>query len=227
MVNKPVVSRPKPPVITKPKTKPVNIARPVKAPPAPVPVAGNTVRITSNPPGATVLLNFANKGETPVNITLNNDNNTILVRLEGYEKFEKKVSINEKQKVLHVDLVKIAVKEPPKKLEPAPKPTPPSEVIKPVPPPAPKPIVKAEEPKPDPEPPAVVGGEPGSIFIASRPQGAEIFLNGKNLNLKTPTWVRDIPPGKYDIKLVKGIESITQSIEVKPGRNKAEFLVLK
>src|SRR4051812_44932787 len=46
------------------------------------------LRITSSPPGAEVLVNFSKKGTTPIVVRLPNDINKIIVRLDGYRRYE-------------------------------------------------------------------------------------------------------------------------------------------
>jgi len=43
----------------------------------------------------------------------------------------------------------------------------------------------------------------GRLSIDSKPRGAKIYLNGKLLEYRTPATVKDLIPGRYEIKVVK------------------------
>ncbi len=111
------------------------------------------LHITSTPSGAEVLVNFSKKGSTPLDISLGNNSNKIIVRMAGYKRYENTLPKNYPEHDLDVTLEKEGGSDEmesvaPSIPKPEPVPTPPP------PPPAPKPVVKAQpkpEPKPEPE----------------------------------------------------------------------------
>jgi anti-anti-sigma regulatory factor len=120
------------------------------------------------------------------------------------------------------------------KPEPRPKPvvtappverTPPSniEVIEDEPPPVKKPVV-TERPRVTAPPvettpePASSGGEPASVFIASIPPVADIYMDGTLIG-KTNISELKVTAGTHTLKFVKGDKEISKQQTFQPGKN--------
>jgi hypothetical protein len=72
-----------------------------------------------------------------------------------------------------------------------------------------------------------VGSGPiGRIFIASRPPGADIMVDGKRMDFQTPHWL-EIASGHHKVKLEMDDLSGEKSISVNPGKNKSVYIILK
>ncbi len=92
----------------------------------------------------------------------------------------------------------VAKKEPEPKAEPKPKPEP---VAKKEPEPKAEPKPKAEPPPPKEEKP-VAGKGKGKLACASKPAGAEVWIDGKNTGRKTPVAISsalELPAGKHKV----------------------------
>ncbi len=199
------VATPKP-VKTTAHVKPVKAAKPekVEKPAAQPKVAKEPeqsemtagLHITSNPPGAEVLINFSKRGNTPLDITLTNNSNKIIVRLPGYKRYEVTLPKNHPDHELDIDLEKeessepkaVTKQEPKQESKPEPKAEPKQEpkviakpepkiIAKPEPKPEPKVIAKPEpkvEKKPTPEPEHEKYQEPEDLPVAkAKPEKAE------------------------------------------------------
>ncbi len=172
-----------------------------KAAPAP-----KTIMITSNPKGADVMMNGQKMGETPVRVTLNRASNNITIKKDGYQEFYTSVDKTTSKSYVTTTLRKVApiVKPPP-------------------PPPAPKPVVR---PAPVEKSITPGTGAAGKIFIASRPPGADIIVDGVSKGIKTNHWLQ-LPSGPHTITLRKGGMSADKVINVKAGPNKSAYIILK
>lgn len=78
-------------------------------------------------------------------------------------------------------------------------------------------------PGPNPDPvPASATVPPvtmGSLRITSEPAGASIWLDGKDLNAKTPVTLENVERGKHAVKLVlKGFETFDGQVDVFPNK---------
>jgi anti-anti-sigma factor len=198
------------------------------------------LRITSNPPGAEVLINFSKKGTTPVDVTLGNNSNKIIVRLPGYKRFETTLPKNHPDHELVVDLEKEEGAEPAKPTVSKPAPEPKSDYQEPEDlPMKPQPIAKTREPEPD-APPAAPAPKPkvqesaptpgdgpiGIIFLSSSPARADIIIDGKSTGKKTPAKI-ELPSGQHRIEMSKsGQKSVVDQL-VNEGKNKALHLTLQ
>lgn len=61
--------------------------------------------------------------------------------------------------------------------------------------------------------------ETGVISINTRPSGADIFLNNKKVNSKTPTVIRSLPPGEYFLLMrLKEYEDYKTRVRVDKGK---------
>ncbi len=255
---------------TPPVEKPAPASKPVARPHAEAPrprvveherprvhkVPADHLEITSTPPGADVLVNFAKKGVTPLTVALLNNANRIIVKMNGYKRYETTVSRNTKNRELNVNLEPEnssgAAETPstpaPEASSPPPATTPsfeqpisPPPEIEAQPSPAPAPAPAAVTPAPAPETAASAAETPapsenagfapgngpeGIIFLSSTPARADIYVDGKPLNQKTP-YKLSIPSGQHRIEMSKdGLKaSVTQNVN--PGRNRALLLMLQ
>jgi hypothetical protein len=57
-------------------------------------------------------------------------------------------------------------------------------------------------------------GAPGSIEVSTYPSGAKIFLNGNDTGYITPYTIPNLPKGTYEVKIVLGDISYTETIIV-------------
>ncbi|HKP98605.1 MAG TPA: PEGA domain-containing protein [Fibrobacteria bacterium] len=244
---------PRPPKVAlhkPPKKERVEKPAPAAAPsdePAPAAVPRGSLHITSNPPGAEVLINFSKKGTTPTDVVLGNNSNKIIVRLAGYKRFETTLPKNHPDRELEVNLEKEEGAEPPAKpvaAKPEPKPEPKAE-----PKPETKPTayeepedlpmkaqapVRAKDPEPEPaapkpkvaEAPTPGDGPIGIIFLSSSPARADIIIDGKNTGKKTPAKL-ELPSGQHRIEMSKSGQKSTVDQMVNEGKNKALHLTLQ
>lgn len=246
---------PKPPKVAaipshktkQPKAEKVERPAPVeKASEEPAPAAlPKGLRITSNPPGAEVLINFSKKGTTPLDITLSNNSNKIILRLPGYKRYETTLPKNHPEHELTVELEKEESAEPPvAKVVPKPVAPKPEPRVEPKPEPeakaAPeyqepedlpvaksKPVESVAPPKPAPEAAPTPGDGPiGIIFLSSSPARADIIIDGKNTGKKTPAKV-ELPSGNHRIEMSKSGQKGSVNQVVNEGKNKAVHLTLQ
>ncbi|MEO7426279.1 MAG: PEGA domain-containing protein [Fibrobacteria bacterium] len=229
--------------------KPAPVPAPSEEPTAQVPKAG--LHITSNPPGAEVLINFSKKGTTPIDVTLSNNSNKIIVRLAGFKRFETTLPKNHPDHELEVNL---------EKEEGAAEPTPKPVATRPTPEPEkPRPEPKVErkqdfedpddspmksqaastqrDPEPEAAPvskskaivdalPAPGDGPIGIIFLSSSPARADIIIDGKNTGKKTPAKI-ELPSGTHRIEMSKSGQKSSVDQIVNEGKNKALHLTLQ
>jgi outer membrane biosynthesis protein TonB len=194
------------------------------------------------------LVNFSKKGVTPLTITLGNNTNRIIVRKEGFKRFETTLSKATSEKELAVELTAeegaapvapsrpVVVEEPPEppvvkpeikpEVKPEPKPEPKAEVK----PTKPKPEVRPEPEAPKietrPEPVAEVFGGPGVIFMSSSPARADIIVDGKDTGKKTPAKL-ELPAGRHKVEMVKSGQRASVEHVINEGKNKALHLNLQ
>jgi anti-anti-sigma factor len=243
------VPEPKPP-----KTayhKPKHLEKPVPAPSSSeeptAPASKTGLHLTSNPPGAEVLINFSKKGTTPLDVNLGNNSNKIIVRLAGYKRFETTLPKNHPDHELDVNLEKEEGAEPPAKpvaTKPVPEPKPEPKVEKKqdfddpddLPMKAQAPAQRDPEPEavaPPPKPKAIVDAPPapgdgpiGVIFLSSSPARADIVIDGKSTGKKTPAKI-ELPSGSHRIEMSKGGQKSSVDQVVNEGKNKALHLTLQ
>lgn len=247
---KPVAETPKPAAPKAPRvamTRPAkpaktHVERPTPAPSDEEPAApkAGMLHISSDPEGAEVLVNFSKKGVTPLDVSMSNNSNKIIVRMSGYKRFETTLPKNSSQRDLDVTLEKEGGDEPVAKA-PAPKPAPEPEERKPEPKAPPKyeepedlPIAKAapaRDPEDEPKPKAASAPTPGDgpigiIFLSSSPARADIFVDGKNTGKKTPAKL-ELPSGQHRIEMNKSGQKSSVDQMVNEGKNKALHLILQ
>ncbi|MFC1585910.1 PEGA domain-containing protein, partial [Fibrobacterota bacterium] len=69
-------------------------------------------------------------------------------------------------------------------------------------------------------------GPIGRVFVASRPPGADVVVDGKKMGFKTPHWL-EVPSGQRTISLTKGAQKGSKAVQVKPGKNKSVYIILE
>ena len=230
------------PVVRKPRVETPAAEAPRPERTTPQVAASEGLQISSNPPGAEVLVNFSKKGNTPLNIVLANNSNKIIVRMPGYKRFETTLPKNHSENELQVELEKEESTEPPARAVAA-KPTPEPERVR-----TPEPVEEkpaalpvARQPQRDPEPavkpkspassaaaalPTPGDGPIGVIFLSSSPARADIVIDGKATGKKTPAKL-ELPSGQHRIEMSKSGQKATVDQVVNEGKNKALHLTLQ
>ncbi len=232
---------PRPTPAKKPRAEKPKAAEPGEDVPAqPAAVPQGKLRVTSTPPGAEVLVNYAKKGNTPTDISLLNNTNKIIVRLPGYKRFETTLPKNHPDRNLDVSLEREEAEEPVARV-PESKPEPAKAAVKPPeddgdgyedlpmkaePPKRAEPVAR-QEIKPKAEAAPTPGDGPiGVIFLSSSPARADIIIDGKNTGKKTPAKV-ELPSGSHRIEMVKSGQKAVVDQNVNEGKNKALHLTLQ
>lgn len=116
-----------------------------------------------------------------------------------------------------------------------PRPEPVVEPVRPVrqlePEPEPEPVVRQPEPVDEPPPPrpstpqvSSAGGD-ASIFIASIPPVADVYLNGKLVGRTNVSEIK-LPSGTLTLRFVKGPKEVTQEVSLQPGKNPSRLVRL-
>jgi len=196
-------------------------------------VSENKVVITSTPSGAKVTINGDYMGLTPytwdkpIFSPL-----SVVVSKDGYEDDSKVFEFTGGSVRENFSLRKAAIAPPPPVYsEPEPEP-PVTKYTPPPPPPAPEPVAKPEPvarpettPTPTPVSSSFSGGE-ATIFIASIPPVADVFLDGKLVG-KTNVSEIKLPAGTHNLKFVKGVKEVTKAITVQPGKNPSQMVRLQ
>ncbi|MDR2727524.1 MAG: PEGA domain-containing protein [Chitinispirillales bacterium] len=172
-------------------------------PPAPPPAQKNQIVITSNPSGAEVEIDGERKGVTPYtwNTPFFGDM-VITVSKAGFAKASKSVDYSGGSQT-HAFTLQTARTAPP---PPAPAPTP-----------APAPAAAP------PPPPAASGA---SIFIATLPSHADVYIGGRLIGKSNDAELQ-VPTGTHQVRFVKdGLEK-TESMTFQAGKNPTRFVNLR
>jgi hypothetical protein len=229
----PVARKTTAPVRTMPRNTPAPQTRaPAAQQSAP---ASNVISITSLPPGATITIDGeAVNGTTPVSLSNPSAYGEITIEAskQGYQSQKKQVEYAGGTLKEHFVLEREAPPpttaltepdvepevKPVKKAEPAPVTrTPP-----PPPPAAPAPAPAAETPPPAPS--ASSGsGEPGTIFIASIPPVADVYMDGVKIG-KTNVEELKVTAGTHSMKFVKGPKEISKDMTFQAGKNASQMV---
>jgi anti-anti-sigma factor len=106
---------------------------------------------------------------------------------------------------------------PPPKLTPAPRAVAPA--------PAPAPEEPAEAPAPAPRA-AAASAEPATVFIASIPPVADVYMDGKLIG-KTNISKLNITAGAHSMRFVKGTQDVSKDMTFKSGDNPSQLVNLK
>ncbi len=75
--------------------------------------------------------------------------------------------------------------------------------------------------------PLAYGRKSGGLYVKSTPKGARIFIDGKEMPMKTPATIDGIAPGKHTIKVVKGNMSAQDEVIVNADEYTSVELELK
>jgi anti-anti-sigma regulatory factor len=189
---------------------------PPPEPAAPPPPKIEQVVVTSNPSGATVEVDGKRVGVTPYTINRPpwGDIN-IAVSMSGYEKSSRTIEFEGGSRTESFNLSRAsAAAPPPPPAQPAYTP-PPAAPAAPPPPPPPRPAA--------PPPPAATSA---SIFIATLPPKADVYVGGKLVGTSNEGELQ-VPVGTHQVKFVKdGVEK-TETITFNPGKNPTRFVNLK
>jgi anti-anti-sigma factor len=118
----------------------------------------------------------------------------------------------------------VAAEEPPP--PPPPKPTPAPRAVAPAPAPAPAPEEPAEAPAPAPAPKAAASAEPATVFIASIPPVADVYMDGKLIG-KTNITKLNVTAGSHSMRFVKGSQDVSKDMTFKSGDNPSQLVNLK
>jgi anti-anti-sigma factor len=212
---------------------------PVKKPSRPEPeAAGPTgkITITSTPSGATIKADDKVIGVTPYvwNKPSVYGEVTITVSRTGFKDAVKTIeftgtSVSESFK-LEKEEAPVVAKPAPKAAEPEPEaepvaPPPPKPVPVPKAAPAPEPVAPppAEE---APAPKAAAGGEAATVFIASIPPVADVYMDGKLIG-KTNITKLNVTAGSHSMRFVKGTQEVSKDMSFKGGDNPSQLVNLK
>ena len=186
--------------------------------------AAGKITITSSPSGATIKADDNVIGTTP--FTWKNPNVigevTIVVSKSGYKESAKTLEYTGGSKS---ESFKLEREEAPAVSRPAPSPAPASEAepeAAPPPPPSPPP------PKPAPAPAAApaAGGEAATVFIASIPPVADVYMDGTLIG-KTNITKLNVSAGAHSMRFVKGTQEVTKDMTFKAGDNPSQLVNLK
>lgn len=192
---------------------------------APAGTAGK-IFITSTPPGATIKADDSPIGTTP--FTWKNPNVigevTIVLSKPGYKDAAKTIEFTGGSKTESFRLEK---EEAPPAAKTAAKPAPaaePEAEAAPPPPPPPKPAPAPEAAAPAPA--AAAGGDAGTVFIASIPPVADVYMDGKLIG-KTNITKLNVTAGSHSMRFVKGTQEVTKDMTFKGGDNPSQLVNLK
>lgn len=216
---------PKP--VVKPKPRPRASAPRVSTPkPAAAPAVTNKVVITSVPSGASLEIDGNIVGTTPytwtkpvyglVNVT---------ARKSGYQENTISFDYTGGSMKESITLEKEYTPPPPPPVASTPRSYVPAETP---PPPPPPPVISEPEPVLPPPPvsqPVASGGGDASIFIASIPPVADVFLDGKLIG-KTNVSELKLPSGTHMLRFVKGAKETTKEVTVQSGKNPSQMVRL-
>jgi len=171
------------------------------APPPPPKV--EQVVVTSSPSGATVEVDGRRAGVTPYTFKPSSWGDiTIAVSMNGYEKATKTVEFEGGTLNVPFSLSRAASAAPP--------------------PPAPS--YQSTPSAPPPPPPSAASG--ASIFIATLPPKAEVYIGGRLVGTSNEGELQ-VPTGTHQVRFVKdGVEK-TETITFNPGKNPTRFVNLK
>jgi anti-anti-sigma factor len=187
----------------------------------------NRIQISSSPVGASISVNGEMIGRTPyswdkpvfgpISIELSK---------AGYRSTSKDIEFTGGVVRESFTLERELPPPPPPKPEPEPEPKRPEPVVTPTPAPTLTP-----EPEPEPSKPVVstpvasAAGGDASIYFASLPPIAEVYLNGKLVG-RTNVAELKLPSGTHVLRFVKGAKEVTQEITLQPGKNPSRLIRL-
>ncbi len=182
--------------------------------------------INSSPAGADVLVDGKKKGVTPYTWASPFYGQVkVVVSKDGYES-ESKMIEYEGGSIKESFSLKKAAPAPAKKAASTPKPAspPPAEEKKPEPKPAAP--ATASAPKPAAAAPPPPPAREASIYIASLPAKADVYIGGRRVGRTNDTEIK-VPVGTHQVKFVKGGIEKTETMTFNPGKNPTKFVKLK
>jgi|WetSurMetagenome_2_1015567.scaffolds.fasta_scaffold00079_34 anti-anti-sigma factor len=183
--------------------------------------------ITSTPPGATIKADETPIGTTP--FTWKNPNIigevTLVLSKSGYKDAAKTIEFTGGSRT---ESFKLEKEEAPPVPKPAAKPAAAPEAEAPAPTPSPSPAPKpAPAAEAAPAPAATpAASEGGTVFIASIPPVADVYMDGKLIG-KTNITKLNVTAGSHSMRFVKGTQEITKDMTFKAGDNPSQLVNLK
>ncbi len=183
--------------------------------------------ITSVPSGATIKADETPIGTTP--FTWKNPNVigevTLVVSKPGYKDAAKTVEFTGGTKSESFRLEKEAAAPAAAKPAPAPAPEAAEPEAEPATPPSPK-AAPAPAPEAAPAPAASSAGEAATVFIASIPPVADVYMDGKLIG-KTNITKLNVTAGSHSMRFVKGTQEASKDMTFKGGDNPSQLVNLK
>ena len=179
---------------------------PPPPPPAPPPKPQDQLVIRSTPSGATVEIDGRRRGTTPLTIKPDSwGDMTIVVSMSGFETARKTIEFEGGTVTESFTLSRPAPAAPP--------------------PPPPPPQAAPPPPPPPPPPPAAPAASGASIFIASLPSGAQVYIGGRMIGTTGSTL--SVPVGTHQVRFVRsdGVER-THTRTFQAGQNVTWFVNL-
>jgi anti-anti-sigma factor len=214
--------------------KPAHRKAPVAEParkPAPAPAAesapaaqtGGKITITSSPSGATIKADDNVIGTTPY--VWKNPNImgevTLSITKPGYKEAAKVVEYTGGISTESFSL-ELEKQEPAPMAKPAPQAAPEPENIAPPPKPVPAPATR----EPEPAQAASPAEESATVFIASIPPVADVYMDGKLIG-KTNISKLNVQAGSHNMRFVKGTQEVTKDMTFKAGDNPSQLVNFK
>jgi anti-anti-sigma factor len=202
-------------------------------PPAAAAGPSGKITITSSPSGATIKADDKVIGVTPYVWSKPSvyGEVTITVSKNGFKDGVKTIeftgtSVSESFKLEKEEAAPVA--------KPAPAPEPAEEPAAAPPPPPPKPApapraAPAPAPAEEAAPPAAAASsssEPATVFIASIPPVADVYMDGRLIG-KTNITKLNVSAGSHSMRFVKGTQEVTKDMTFKSGDNPSQLVNLK
>jgi hypothetical protein len=160
--------------------------------PTPTPSFGR-ISVTSNPSGATIYLDNAIKGLTPLTVdSVPNGNHVVVLRLDGYQDSVKNVVVTADTQTLNAVLIPTTIPATTKTT-----------------------AIGTQSPEQTTSP-QITGS--GSLSVTTTPPGAQVYVDGGMKGI-TPTTIPGLSPGAHAIVLkMGGYQDLTTSITITSGQ---------
>jgi hypothetical protein len=172
--------------------------------PTPTPAFGS-IAVSSSPAGASVYLDNAIKGITPVTLEgVPNGAHNLLLRLDGYQDYTSAITVMAGQQPVSASLIpKTATASP--TISPYPQTTP---------------VTGSSS---SPQPTSTPAAGTGSLSVTTTPSGAIVYIDGQMKGI-TPATIPGLSVGSHTIVLVMdGYEEFKTTTEISPGTS-SEFI---
>jgi len=164
--------------------------------PTPTPAAGS-ISVSSDPDGADVFLDNVYKGFSPITLEpVQNGDHTVIVKLDGYEKYSRKVTVRGDSQAVRAVLSPLAT------------------------PPATTPFTGTITGSATATAQAgtTAAGGTGTLSVNTVPQGAAVFIDGE-MRGNTPATIPGLVTGKHTVRLVlPGYSALNTTIAIEAGR---------